>query len=100
MDRVSQADAVLAAALAYSPAAVIPGHAPSPMDCDTTIRVTRTVVGACDLRAREASSPAPTLGEQLGRPRPDDAPPDPVLDEEMVRASRGRGTGNEVGRTA
>jgi hypothetical protein len=122
VDRLSQADAVLAAALVYSPAAVIPGRAPSPMDCDTTIRVTRTVVGACDLRAQESSNPArdgerpagvesggidpgtvesggvdPGTVESGG---PEDRPTAVMLDDEMVRASRGRRAADQVSRTA
>jgi hypothetical protein len=73
MDRLSQADAILAAALAYSPSVIVPGHVLSPMDCESTIPVTRMVVRACDRRAHAA----------------DRAEEHPVLDAEMMLVSRG-----------
>jgi hypothetical protein len=56
MDRLSQADAVLAAAVAYSSSVIVPGHALSPMDCESTIPVTRLMVAACDRRARDGGA--------------------------------------------
>lgn len=73
MDRLSQADAILAAALVYSPSVIVPGHVLSPMDCELTIPVTRRVVRACDRRAHQA----------------DHAQDYPLLDAEMMLASRG-----------
>ena len=74
MDRLSQADAILAAALVYSPSVIVPGHVLSPMDCESTIPVTRMVVRACDRRAHAR----PTARRSY-----------PVLDAEMMLVSRG-----------
>lgn len=75
MDRLSQADAVLAAVASHSPAVLLPGRVVSPMDCQATMPVAREVVDGCEARAaREAVPPSP----------------DPVMDEEMLRLSGGR----------
>lgn len=82
MDRLSQADAILAAALVNSPSAIVPGHVLSPMDCDSTIPVARMTVRACDRRAHDGYH---TRG---GQDTDYDAGP-PVLDAEMMVLSRG-----------
>jgi hypothetical protein len=89
MDRLTQADAVLAAALAHSPTVIVPGRALSPMDCDSTIPVTRGLVRACDRAAH------PGIGHPVHPVVPVtdvilDPEFDALLDKEMRRASIGR----------
>lgn len=96
MDRVSEAEAILATALAHRPSVVVPGHAPSPMDCESTIPVDRTLVRACDRQAHgDEHRPASDDVDRLDQP-----PRGDLLDAEMLRASRGLEPDRGTQRTA
>jgi hypothetical protein len=78
MDRLSRADAVLAAVASGSPAVVVL-RAPSPMDGWSTLRVARSVIDQCEL---EAADPSLLAAAELQ--------PGALLDAVMLRAATGR----------
>jgi hypothetical protein len=83
MDRLSLAQAVLSAAADRSPAVVLPGCAPSPMDSWDTMPVPRSLIESCDAAA------AGLRGSATQDMTPDGTAADGVLDAEMLRAATG-----------
>jgi hypothetical protein len=84
MDRLSLAQAVLSAAADRSPAVVLPGCAPSPMDSWDTMPVPRSLIESCDAAAAALRGSAPRDMAPDGM-----AADGTVLDAEMLRAATG-----------
>lgn len=79
MDRLSRAEAALAAAASRSADVLLPGRVTSPMDCHVTAPISREVVDGCQQRAERETAAAAGLPPPAG----------PVLDDEMIRLSAG-----------
>ncbi len=94
MDRLRQADAILAAAASRSPAVLLPGRVTSPMDCGITQPVAREVVDDCWTRAGEpGGGPPPSVSDPAPDPASDpiaETNADPIVDREMRRLAAGR----------
>lgn len=89
MDRLSQADAVLADAASRNADVLLPGRVTSPMDCQATSPVARAVVDGCEAQAAQQTLTAQAARQSADGSEPLLDGPRPVMDQEMLRLSAG-----------